>query len=43
MYTCGNTGPKPKGKSLMEKFIIFIVIYFVVVNFVLPRFGLKPG
>jgi len=27
----------------VEKFILFIVIYFVVVNFVLPRFGLKPG
>ncbi len=27
----------------MEKFIIFIVIYFLVVNFVFPRLGLKPG
>jgi len=27
----------------VEKFIIFIVLYFLVVNFVLPRFGIKPG
>jgi len=27
----------------MEKFIIFIVIYFLVVNFVFPHLGLKPG
>jgi len=27
----------------MEKFLVFIVIYFVVVNFVFPRLGLKPG
>ncbi len=26
----------------MEKFIVFIVLYFIVVNFVLPRFGIKP-
>jgi len=29
--------------SSVEKFLIFIVGYFIVVNFVLPRFGLKPG
>jgi len=27
----------------MLELVIFIVIYFVVVNFVLPRFGFQPG
>jgi len=27
----------------MEKFIIFLVIYFVVINFVFPRLGIQPG
>jgi len=27
----------------MEKFILFVVIYFVVVQFVFPKLGLKPG
>jgi hypothetical protein len=39
-------GP-PKGAhnpgSVVEGFIIFVVAYFVVVQFVLPRFGIRPG
>jgi len=27
----------------VEGFIIFVVAYFVVVQFVLPRFGIRPG
>jgi len=27
----------------VEGFIIFLVAYFVVVQFVLPRFGIRPG
>lgn len=32
-----------QGMNSVEKFLLFIVGYFIVVNFVLPRFGLKPG
>ncbi len=27
----------------MVKLLLFVVAYFVVVNFVFPRLGLKPG
>jgi len=27
----------------MEKFILFVVLYFIIVQFVFPRFGIKPG
>ena len=27
----------------MEKFILFVVLYFIVVQFVFPRLGIKPG
>ena len=27
----------------MEKFIIFVVLYFIVVQFVFPRLGIRPG
>jgi hypothetical protein len=38
---------RPRGahdpRSVVEGFIIFLVAYFVVVQFVLPRFGIRPG
>ena len=40
-YDRGQT--PTKGIVNVEKFIVFIVLYFIVVNFVLPRFGIKPG
>lgn len=27
----------------MEKFILFVVLYFIVVQFVFPRLGIQPG
>ncbi len=27
----------------MEKFILFVVLYFIVVQFVFPRLGIRPG
>jgi len=27
----------------MEKFIIFVILYFLVVQFVFPLLGVKPG
>lgn len=38
----GAAGSRTR-KAAMEKLIIFLVIYFLVVNFVFPRLGLKPG
>jgi hypothetical protein len=36
--------PSPgKPSADMLELVIFIVIYFVVANFVLPRFGIQPG
>ena len=29
--------------SQMEKFVLFVVLYFIVVQFVFPRLGIKPG
>lgn len=33
----------PENERTMLELVIFIVIYFVVVNFVLPRMGIQPG
>jgi len=27
----------------MEKFILFVILYFFMVQFVFPRLGIKPG
>jgi len=38
-----NQAPKaPKGPN-MEKFIIIVGLYFLVVQFVFPKLGLRPG
>lgn len=37
-----SNGPRRTGEAV-EGFIIFLVVYFVVVQFVLPRFGIRPG
>ena len=34
---------KQRGGKTMLEIALFIVVYLVVVNFVLPRFGIKGG
>lgn len=39
--SCEDT--KPKGRTRMTEIIVFIVAYLVIVNLVLPRFGIRFG
>lgn len=36
-------GPLRPGAKLMLEIILIVIAYFVVVNFVFPRFGIQPG
>ena len=39
-----EAGPRAgPGRTKMEKFIVFVVLYFIIVQFVFPKLGLKPG
>lgn len=38
-----TTGSARIARSVVEGLIIFLVAWFVVVQFVLPRFGIRPG
>jgi hypothetical protein len=31
------------GKVIVEKLILIVIVYFVLVQFVFPKLGLKPG
>jgi len=28
---------------MMEKFLLIVVVYFIIVQFVFPKLGLRPG
>ncbi|MDD5718914.1 MAG: hypothetical protein RBT60_01360 [Candidatus Krumholzibacteria bacterium] len=34
---------KQSGRTRMTEFIVFVVAYLVIVNLVLPRFGIRFG
>jgi len=38
-----NSATKWKAKSAVWELVIIIVAYFVIMNVVLPRLGIRPG